>query len=267
MQITARILNWVTIYFFWLISNIVVGMCQRWLENRPPQRVPKSDGRRGCLASAVETVLALFLWYFFNAYVGAFSVTQVPDFIKPENTVLTEGHINFNSNVLFHIVHPQRGSIVTAFSEQNSGLDQNWRSEVDMKFHFKTSEKVGAAVIRRVVAVPGESVHVSGGHIYINGQELIEPYVRQYAFTDDGVTLQLSPDEFLLARDVRSDIALKEPQTFLIVNIKQIKTREVFVLWPLKFFGFVRTPSYNIPNPPVFKIHLNEPLLRLLTSM
>jgi signal peptidase I len=40
--------------------------------------------------------------------------------------------------------------------------------------------------IKRVVAKPGDSVFVKGGHIYVNGQELPEPYLERNTKTYPG---------------------------------------------------------------------------------
>jgi signal peptidase I len=37
----------------------------------------------------------------------------------------------------------------------------------------------GGFAVKRVIAVAGDSVYLSGGHVYLNGQELAEPYLLQ----------------------------------------------------------------------------------------
>ena len=41
----------------------------------------------------------------------------------------------------------------------------------------------GPVLIKRIIGMPGETISLSGGHVYINGHRLNEPYVR----TVDGV--------------------------------------------------------------------------------
>ena len=41
------------------------------------------------------------------------------------------------------------------------------------------SRAVGRVLIKRVVGLPGDTISLSGGHVYINGRRLAEPYVRQ----------------------------------------------------------------------------------------
>ena len=41
------------------------------------------------------------------------------------------------------------------------------------------SAAVGRILIKRVVALPGETIAVSGGSVYIDGRRLVEPYVQK----------------------------------------------------------------------------------------
>ena len=41
------------------------------------------------------------------------------------------------------------------------------------------STAVGKVLIKRVIGLPGDTVSVDGGHVYINGRRLAEPYVRR----------------------------------------------------------------------------------------
>lgn len=40
--------------------------------------------------------------------------------------------------------------------------------------------------IKRIIAKPGDAVYVQGGHLYVNGQELTEPYLDSYVKTFPG---------------------------------------------------------------------------------
>ena len=41
------------------------------------------------------------------------------------------------------------------------------------------SQALGRVLIKRIIGLPGETISLSGGHVYINGRRLYEPYVRR----------------------------------------------------------------------------------------
>jgi len=58
-------------------------------------------------------------------------------------------------------------------------------------------------LMKRIIALPGESVSFHGGHAYINGQMLDEPYLK---FTCDWEhePIQCGPDQYYVVGDNRS---------------------------------------------------------------
>ena len=52
---------------------------------------------------------------------------------------------------------------------------------------FDAPDEPGTPYVKRVIGVPGDTVEVTGGHVFVNGTELTEPYLkeemREYAFT------------------------------------------------------------------------------------
>lgn len=61
-------------------------------------------------------------------------------------------------------------------------------------------------LLKRVIALPGERVHISRGRVYINGEMLEEPYVVKRApwnWPRDKEDELIGPDEFLVIGDNR----------------------------------------------------------------
>ena len=93
--------------------------------------------------------------------------------------------------------------------------------------------------IKRVIAVPGDTVRIDHGVVWVNGRDLKEPYVP-LRFQDDRSQpeLTLGPDEYFVLGDHRS--VSKDSRDFGTVQRDLIYGRAAFVYWPVDQAGVVR---------------------------
>ena len=68
----------------------------------------------------------------------------------------------------------------------------------------------GVYVVKRIIAMPGESVLFKNGYVYVNGTKLTEPYIEQekstFAFTSAGSELVLcGKDQYFVLGDNRNN--------------------------------------------------------------
>lgn len=266
MRIAQLVLNWSLVFLLSLLAFTALRGCwgillSRWSRLR---------FRRRILHVLVLVIPAVIIGQFlagqFFRHIGYFSRVEVPSFVQERGTLLTEPHLAFSGRVLYRIVHPQRGSIVTVLSEEKAGIDRWGSTDIGVELRYVADEK-GRSYIRRVLGLPGESLEIVGGHVHVDGQELVEEYVKHFGACPDSLAVRLRHGEFLVARDVRTTQALSAEHTFVVVHISQVMGRELFVLWPPNLVGFVRAARYNISDPPVLRIRLSEHLVHALTNM
>jgi signal peptidase I len=90
--------------------------------------------------------------------------------------------------------------------------------------------------IKRVIGLPGESVEIRQGIVYVNGHAVSEPYVPpQYADTSDYGPIRVPKDSYFVMGDHR--ISSNDSRVFGCVPIEYIYGRAVFAYWPVDHFG------------------------------
>ena len=94
--------------------------------------------------------------------------------------------------------------------------------------------------IKRVIALPGETVEIRRGTVYVNGRPISEPYVPpQYEDLSDFGPEPVPMDDYFLMGDHR--ISSNDSRVFGPVASRYIYGRAVFAYWPVDHFGSLST--------------------------
>lgn len=90
-------------------------------------------------------------------------------------------------------------------------------------------------IIARVAGLPGETVEIKDGKIYIDGDE----YVTENGIkgSDGDVKVKLTKDEVFLLCDNRDKYIDSRNEKLGPVNMKDIKGNVLFCIWPFSRFG------------------------------
>jgi len=90
--------------------------------------------------------------------------------------------------------------------------------------------------IKRIVALPGETVEIRQGLVYVNGNRLPEPYVpSQYEDINDFGPEQVPSENYFVMGDHRN--RSNDSRVFGPVASRLIYGRAVFAYWPMEHFG------------------------------
>src|SRR6202171_4395848 len=90
--------------------------------------------------------------------------------------------------------------------------------------------------IKRVIGLPGETVDIRHGLLYVNGKVIPEPYVpAQYEDANDYGPDRVPKDSYFVMGDHR--ISSNDSRVFGPVATRFIYGRAVFAYWPVDHFG------------------------------
>lgn len=116
--------------------------------------------------------------------------------------------------VSYHFHPPRRGDIVV----------------------IKLPSRHSDPLIKRVVGLPGETIEIRDGYVYINGKILVEPYLEQLTFGNVSPHV-IAPEHVFVLGDNRG--ASNDSRSFGEVKISYIVGRAWFRYWPLDEIGFL----------------------------
>ena len=109
------------------------------------------------------------------------------------------------------------------------------------KFVYYVLETNKTSYIKRVIGLPGEHVEIKDGKVYINGEELDEPYLQEDVVTEslDGAFTDIIVPEgtVFLMGDNRPQST--DCRRFGCIPLEKIESKVWIRFWPLNLFGKV----------------------------
>lgn len=96
------------------------------------------------------------------------------------------------------------------------------------------SKRIDDVLIKRIIALPGETLEVNNGVIYINGKKIKDKY--GYGKTSDVGKMKIPDGEYFVMGDNRTVSA--DSRLFGTFRKEEIKGTTKFTLFPFKRFGF-----------------------------
>ncbi|HKS68496.1 MAG TPA: signal peptidase I [Candidatus Acidoferrales bacterium] len=125
-------------------------------------------------------------------------------------------------------------------------------------YHFEPIERGDVVVfwypldrsksfIKRVIGLPGDTIEVRAGHLYVNGKELAEPYVPASYLDDSNYPARkIPPHEYFVMGDHRD--SSNDSRVFGPVPRRFIYGKAVFAYWPVNHFGSLSPTSSSTVN-------------------
>lgn len=105
----------------------------------------------------------------------------------------------------------------------------NWDFLRDLRFR--------PYLIKRVIGVPGDTVEVKAGIVYISGAKLTETYTSAARGVDDAPVTVVRPGTYYIMGDNRTRGSSLDSRAFGLVRATDVAGRAVLRLWPLDKIG------------------------------
>ncbi len=99
------------------------------------------------------------------------------------------------------------------------------------------SAQINHGIIHRVVGMPGETVEINGGHLYINGERKSEPYTEGDSISAS--TREIPEDSYFIIGDNRS------AASWDTVSREDIIGKAWLCYWPISEIGVVPKHSWD----------------------
>ena len=187
-----------------------------------PSASPATQTRRShLLREIVETVLltaAIFLVV--NAATGRFRIEG--DSMEPN---LHSGEYVLIDKVSYLLHPPERGDVVV-FTPPNKDRDY----------------------IKRVIGLPGDTVEIKGGQVYVNGVVLDEPYLQSLINTNDMLALTVDEGRYFVLGDNRTNS--EDSRVFGPITPQSMVGRAWLVYWPPSDWSTVPHHTYAALSAP-----------------
>jgi signal peptidase I len=138
---------------------------------------------------------------------------------------LHNGQYLIISRLAYRFGEPQRGDIVV----------------------FRFPRDPNRDFIKRVIGLPGETVQVRRGQVFIDGQPLDEPYRPRMGSYDAG-PVTLGPDEVYVLGDNRNNSS--DSHAWGPLPMKNIIGKALISYWPPQHWGILSHQSPTAPDAP-----------------
>jgi signal peptidase I len=176
-----------------------------------PAPVAPANARPRWLAVAIETIQTVALAGAFYLGISLLTARVVVEGPSMRPTLISGEWIVVN-RAAYKVGAPRRGDVIVFLPPTNAQTDD---------------------LIKRVIGLPGETVTIRGGKVWIDGAVLEEPYILGTTSAEN--TWRLGPGELFVMGDNRG-LSL-DSRTFGPIGMEKVVGKAVFIYWPPKEWG------------------------------
>jgi signal peptidase I len=166
----------------------------------------------------------------------------IQPFYIPTESMLPTIEVNDRvmvSKLNYRFADPKRGDIVVFLSPLNGEDDPNFPERVVRVVLEAVGIRTASAddLIKRVVAIAGDKVEVSGGLLFINDVAIDEPYLLEQGTMPDFGPIVVPAESVFVMGDNRN--VSYDSRRFGPIALQSLVGEAVVRIWPLDRFGSV----------------------------
>lgn len=182
-------------------------------------QAPAPEKKKGLSENAKEWIKDILI-----AIVVAFLVLQ---FIKPtivqehsmENTLVANDYLFISKQSYRLFGDPQRGDIIVFHSS------------------LTTSDGSEKLLVKRIIAIPGDTISITGGVVYINGEPQDEPYTKDGYTNTEMDEVYVPEGKLFCMGDNRQNSRDSRDSAIGLVDEDDVLGKAVFRLFPFSRIG------------------------------
>ena len=168
---------------------------------------------------AVEIAAVLILGIVLAVGYGKITVMQEGSM----DPTLNAGDVLLVNRMAYRFSTPKRGDIIV----------------------YKTGDdsKKASTHIKRIIGLPGETVQIIDGEVYINGELLADEHYGKEVMLDPGIaaeSITLGDDEYFVLGDNRNHSSDSRDPSVGVLHRKDLIGRAWVRIWPFSDIGFIR---------------------------
>ena len=186
----------------------------------PPEPTNTGPGWQRTLMDIFETVLlSVVLFLGINAVSSRIRVESIS--MQP---TLYAGNFVLVNRLAYRIGKPSRGDIII--------------------FRYPP-DPTQVPYIKRVIGLPGDTIHITDGKVYINGDLLVEPYL--VTTTNRGGDWTVPANSLFVMGDNRNNSS--DSRSWGFVPLQNVIGKAEVVYWPPQKWGLLSFPTAAAANP------------------
>ncbi|MBQ3145095.1 MAG: signal peptidase I [Clostridia bacterium] len=149
---------------------------------------------------------------------GEYNRGDIITFEAPSKKILSAYEVNFDNPVAVYDYEPKG---------------------IFAKFFYYVLETGKDSYIKRVIGVAGDHIKIEAGKVYLNGEELDEPYLREEIVTESSLfTDIIVPEGYVFAMGDNRPHST-DCRSFGCIPIEKIESKVWIRFWPFNKFGKV----------------------------
>jgi len=179
-------------------------------EGARAEAAPPSERKRKALSTVLDIVVIVAAAFAIAMLVQAFLIKPFTIHQVSMEATLNEGDRILINRVTYHFRDPKLGDVIVFHSPVTRGED----------------------LVKRVIAVGGQTISISNGKVYINGTVIDEPYLLEQGFAGDYPETLVPAGQLFVMGDNRNNSG--DSRFFGPIDRKAVIGCAFVVYWPIK---------------------------------
>jgi signal peptidase I len=157
-----------------------------------------------------------------------------------ENTLFNNERV-LVEKISYYVSSPDRGDIVVLMNPRQAPYDNWFANTFGFVKDIFVSNMSTRPYIKRIIGVAGDTIEVKTGKVYLNGVELVEPYMREEIWWDYGP--YTVPDGYVFVMGDNRNHSDDSRGSVGLLEIRRILGKAVVRFWPVNKIAIFTKPD------------------------